>query len=237
MIDINCDVGEGLDNEHLLMPFISSCNVACGGHAGSVAIMDKVIQLAIDHNVKIGAHPSFPDRPNFGRVVMDISNRELQESLIDQLQLFKERAQLKGVEVHHVKPHGALYNLIAKDRKKAAVVLEAIQSVFPMLNIYAPYNSEMEKEATSKGVPVIYEAFADRNYTDNLRLVSRRESNAVLTEPMSVVQHVKRMVVSSKVRTVSGAEKEIKASTFCVHGDNENAVSILKELRRHLDIC
>lgn len=236
MIDINCDVGEGLDNEHVLMPLISSCNIACGGHAGSVKIMDKVMQLAIEHDVKIGAHPSFPDRENFGRIVMNISDKDLKESIQNQLQLFKERAQFNQVKVHHVKPHGALYNLIAADREKAVLVLEAIQKVFPKVNVYVPYDSEIERVAVSKGVPVIYEAFADRNYTDALKLVSRSEPNALLTDPQLVVAHVKRMALNSRVLTVSGKEKEIKAATFCVHGDNKNALLILKELHQHLEI-
>ncbi|MBT6376853.1 MAG: lactam utilization protein LamB, partial [Flavobacterium sp.] len=123
MIDLNCDVGEGLENEHLIMPLISSCNISCAAHAGSIKTIDKVLQLAIRHKVSIGAHPSFPDRENFGRKILDISNTALQQSLQDQLTVFKERAALQNAVIHHVKPHGALYNLIAIDREKAAVVV------------------------------------------------------------------------------------------------------------------
>ncbi|MFD2568751.1 5-oxoprolinase subunit PxpA [Pseudotenacibaculum haliotis] len=233
-IDFNCDVGEGLDNEHLLMPLISSCNIACGGHAGSVEIIDKVIALAIENDVKIGAHPGYPDTANFGRVIMDISDEELQQSIEDQLTLFKERTALQNATVHHVKPHGALYNLIAVNREKAMLVLRAVQAVFDKVKLYVPYNSEIEKVALENGVEVCYEAFADRNYNEDLTLVSRSQPNAILTNPEEIVAHVSRMAKESKVLTVSGAEKSIKAQTFCIHGDNENVLNILKELQQKL---
>ncbi len=231
-IDFNCDVGEGLDNEHLLMPWISSCNIACGGHAGSPEIIDKVIDLALENNVKIGAHPSFPDRANFGRVIIEISNEKLQKSLEEQMTLFKERATLKEAVVHHVKPHGALYNLITVNEEKAQLVVRAIQNVFGKIKIYVPYNSAIERIALENGMEIAYEGFADRNYNDDLTLVSRKESNAVLTNPNEIVQHVFRMVMNSKVLTVFGNEKNIKADTFCIHGDNENVVEILKGLHQ-----
>jgi UPF0271 protein len=234
MIDFNCDLGEGLHNEHLLMPLISSCNIACGGHAGSIEIIDQVIQLAKEHKVHIGAHPSFVDRANFGRVVLEISNAELHQSLVDQMKLFKERAELQDVLVHHVKPHGALYNLIAVNREKAEVVVKAIQAVFERVKLYVPYDSEIEKVAQEYEIEIVYEAFADRNYNDDLTLVSRKESNAVLTDSDAIVEHVSRMAKQSKVKTLSGLEKNIKAQTFCIHGDNENVFDILKELNNQL---
>ncbi|MDT7832378.1 5-oxoprolinase subunit PxpA [Flavobacteriaceae bacterium S356] len=230
MIDINCDVGEGLHNEHILMPFISSCNIACGGHAGSVEIIDKVIDLAIENDVKIGAHPSFPDRENFGRVIMNISNKALQQSLYEQLQVFKERADLKGAVIHHVKPHGALYNLIAVNEEKATVVVSVIQRAFKDVKIYVPYNSAIEKVALANQMTIVYEAFADRNYNDDLTLVSRALPYAIITDRLKIVEHVRRMAEESLVKTVQGNEKQIKAQTFCVHGDNKNAIDILKEL-------
>jgi UPF0271 protein len=231
MIDLNCDVGEGLHNEHLIMPFISSCNIACGGHAGSVEIMDHVIALAIQHDVKIGVHPSFEDKENFGRVVLDISNKELQQSLVDQMKLFKDRAKRQEANIHHVKPHGALYNLIAINKEKAEVVVNAIQQVFDHVKMYVPFNSVIEKVAGSAGIEIIYEAFADRNYNDDLTLVSRKESNAILTDPDKIIEHVSRMANESKVKTITGIEKNIKAQTFCIHGDNENVIAILEALQ------
>ena len=232
MIDLNCDLGEGLNNEHLLMPLISSCNIACGGHAGSVEIIDQVIDLAIQHNVKIGAHPSFADTANFGRVILDISNEELQKSLIDQLELFKVRANQQKAKVHHVKPHGALYNLIAVNREKAEVVAQSIQQVFPESKMYVPFDSVIEKVAKEAGIEIVYEAFADRNYNDDLTLVSRKEPNAILTDSEQIIDHVSRMANESKVKTISGNEKTIKAETFCIHGDNKNVLEILQSLQQ-----
>ncbi len=234
MIDLNCDVGEGLHNEHLLMPLISSCNIACGGHAGSIEIMDTVIQLALDHQVKIGAHPSFPDRENFGRVVMEIADADLKRSLQEQLQVFKERAVAKDAVIHHVKPHGALYNLIAVNEEKAALVVSAVQTIFKDVKMYVPYHSAIEKIALAHGIPIVYEAFADRNYNDDLTLVSRTLPYALLTDPQKVVIHVQKMAEQSKVKTAQGNEKEIKAETFCIHGDNKNVIEILKKLNKDL---
>lgn len=234
MIDINCDLGEGLNNEHLLMPLISSCNISCGAHAGSVDVIDKVIALAIQHKVKIGAHPSFPDRENFGREMMDISDDELQQSLEDQLQLFKERADLQNAKINHVKPHGALYNLIVIDSKKAEVVVKAIQNIFEKVKLFVPYNSVIEKIAKEHGFEIVYEAFADRNYNDDLSLVSRVFPYAVKTNKEKIVKHVKRMFEDSKVKTVKDNLIDIKAETFCVHGDNKNAVEILMFLNERL---
>lgn len=233
-IDINCDVGEGIKNEHLLMPHISSCNIACGGHFGDESTIDKTIQLAIDYKVKIGAHPSFPDKENFGRKIMDISDDELKESLIQQMQLFKERVVLKSAKIHHVKPHGALYNLIAVNQEKAILVVDVIQQVFENVKIYVTYNSMIEKVALENGIEIVYEAFADRNYNDNLTLVSRSLPYAIITDKVQVLKHVKKMTKESKVRTVTCNEVEIKADTFCVHGDTKNAIEILQYLNENL---
>ncbi|MEN8858449.1 MAG: 5-oxoprolinase subunit PxpA [Flavobacteriaceae bacterium] len=235
MIDLNCDLGEGLQNEHLLMPLISSCNISCGAHAGSIEIIDKVIQLALQHQVKIGAHPSFPDKENFGREIMEISNTDLEESLVNQLTLFKERAALQKATVHHVKPHGALYNLIAVNEETAIVVVKAIQTVFQQIKLYAPYNSVIEKVAQENNIEIIYEAFADRNYNDDLTLVSRVYPYATITDKVKVLEHIKRMVETSEVKTVQDNKIFIQATTFCVHGDNKHALEILAYLNENLE--
>ena len=237
MIDINCDVGEGLDNEHLIMPYISSCNISCGAHAGSTDIIDKVLKLAVNNNVKIGAHPSFPDKENFGRKVLDISNESLKQSIINQLLLFKERAVLQKATIHHVKPHGALYNLIAINEEIALVVIVAIKTVFNDVKIYVPYQSKIGKVALENGLEIIYEAFADRNYNDDLTLVSRSLPYAVISDKEKVLLHMNRMIETSKVKTVQDNLQEIKANTFCLHGDHKNTIDILKFLHQHLEIA
>lgn len=236
MIDINCDVGEGISNEHVIMPLISSCNISCGAHAGSVETIDKVMELAIKNKVKIGAHPSFPDRANFGRKVMELSNSELQKSIEKQLLFFKERADLQNAIIHHVKPHGALYNVIAINSEKAMIVVKAIQSIYKETKLYVPYDSEIEKVAQKNGIEIIYEAFADRNYNDDLTLVSRSLPYAIINDKEEVLEHVKRMVYESKVKTVQNSLKHIKAETFCVHGDHNNVIEIVEFLHQHLKI-
>jgi len=234
MIDINCDLGEGFNNEHIIMPLISSCNISCGAHAGSLEIMDKVIQLARKHKVKIGAHPSFPDRDNFGRNVLDISNSDLQKSLEDQLTIFKDRALLQNATIHHVKPHGALYNLIAINSEKASVVIAAIQHVFEAVKLYVPYQSRIEEISIQSGLEIVYEAFADRRYNEDLSLVSRTFSNALIKDKQEVLKQVQKIANKQLVTTVNFHEKKIKASTFCVHGDTKNAIEILEYLHKYL---
>jgi UPF0271 protein len=196
--------------------------------------MDKVIQLAVKHKVKIGAHPSFPDRKNFGRKVLDISNSDLQKSLEDQLTILKDRALLQNATIHHVKPHGALYNLIAVNREKASIVIAAIQHVFEAVKLYVPYQSRIEEVAIQSGVEIIYEAFADRRYNEDLSLVSRTLSNALIEDKHEVLKQVQKISEKQLVTTVNFHEKKIKASTFCVHGDTKNAIEILEYLHKHL---
>ena len=234
MIDINCDLGEGLDIEQIIMPLISSCNISCGAHAGSIEIIDKVIELAVKHKVKIGAHPSFPDRQNFGRKVLDVSNSDLQKSLEDQLTIFKDRALLQNATIHHVKPHGALYNLIAVNREKASVVIAAIQHVFEAVKLYVPYQSRIEEVAIQSGLEIVYEAFADRRYNEDLSLVSRTFSNALIEDKHEVLKQVQKISDKQLVTTINFHEKKIKASTFCVHGDTKNAIELLQYLHKHL---
>jgi len=233
-IDINCDVGEGLNNEHLLMPSISSCNIACGGHFGDESTMDKTIQIAIKHKVLIGAHPSFPDKENFGRKLMQISDENLKESIQNQLELFLNRLAFFDVKLHHVKPHGALYNAIAVDVHLALLFINAIKKYMKYSFLYVPYNSVIEKVALENGINIKHEAFADRNYNEDLTLVPRTSQNAIITYQKEVFEHVKRIIETEKVKTISGKEVHIKATTFCVHGDTKNAVEIVKYLSQKL---
>lgn len=236
-IDINCDLGEGIGNEAELMPYLSSCNVACGGHAGDSDTMRQVARLAKKHGVKIGAHPSFPDPKNFGRTVMSMSPESLKAALTTQIEAFIEILKQEGLKLHHIKPHGALYNLAAKDSETANVVVEVLKHLGPDLVLYVPYNSEISKLAMHEGVTIAYEAFMDRNYNDDLSLVSRQQSNALITDPTHMVEHVYRIITEEKVQTISGKKVDLKADTFCIHGDGEDVVRNLKivtqKLREH----
>ena len=231
-VDINCDVGEGVDHEELLMPYISSCNIACGAHAGTIEIMDRVISIAQKHQVNIGAHPSFPDQENFGREVMDISSEALAVSLIQQIRLMQER--LGGERLHHVKAHGALYNVSAVDADIANVLVQAVKETAADTVLYVPYNSVIERLAIQHQLNIKYEVFADRNYRDDVRLVPRAQKNAVITNQEEVVNHLWRMVIDQQVKTISGRLIPIRAETCCVHGDNEAAVEIVRYIHQKM---
>ena len=234
-IDINCDVGEGFENEHLIMPYISSCNIACGGHFGDKISMDKTIALAIKHNVKIGAHPSFPDKANFGRKLMQISGDDLRNSIQNQLAVFLERLAIFDAKLHHIKPHGALYNAIAKDENLAVLFIQITKKYLKDVFLYVPYQSKIEEIALKNDIKIKYEAFADRNYNDDLTLISRNNPNALLVDEKEVLNHVLFMVKYQKVKTISGVIKELKSETFCVHSDTKNALDIVKYLYQNLE--
>ena len=228
-IDINCDVGEGIGNETLLLPLISSCNIACGGHAGDLSSMHHVVQLAIKNKVKIGAHPSYPDSANFGRLSIKIEKAVLQQSIKEQIDVLQAILKKEKTPLHHIKPHGALYNDIAKDENLAMVFLEAIQAYKDTSFLYVPYDSVIENLAKKNGFTVLLEAFADRNYNADLSLVSRKMPNAILEVPEEVLEHLVRMVKDSKVKTSEGLVK-ILADTYCIHGDTPAALQILTYL-------
>ncbi len=233
-VDLNCDVGEGLNNEAELMPFISSCSVACGAHAGVVKTIIKTIKLALKHGVKVGAHPSFPDKENFGRKIMNIPSAELQQSLERQINLINTHVQGLGAALHHVKPHGALYNLAANDAETAQIVINAIKNTVESAFLYVPYNSIIEKLAQQNGLNVKVEAFADRNYNTNLTLVSRRLPKSVITNKKLVAAHLVRMILNKEVISIDGIGVKIDAQTFCIHGDNPRAIEVLKYLSNEL---
>ena len=233
-IDINCDVGEGVGNEAQLIPLISSCNIACGGHAGDVETATEVIRLAKTHGVKIGAHPSYPDRENFGRKSMDISPQELISSIQTQLDLFSSLLKKENAELNHIKAHGALYNDLAKDTSLAKTFIKAVKPYLGRAKLYAPFNSAIAELARASKIGVVYEAFADRHYNDDLSLVSRTSSQALITNPAKALEQVKSIAVKSNVASVTGNIVELKAETFCVHGDTPSALQILMYLVEEL---
>ena len=235
-LDINCDVGEGVGNEQDLMPLIDSCSVACGGHAGDLVSMRSVIRLAKQYKVRIGAHPSYPDKKNFGRLSMKISAEELTMSIQSQLANFVTIAREEKAKLYHIKPHGALYNDLAKDDILADIFLEAIKKYQDSVLLYVPFKSVIERQAVTAGFHVKREAFADRNYANDLSLVPRTHAKAVITNPKEVLAHLLHMVKNNKVRTVDNSEIYLKAETFCLHGDTPNALEILMYIRRNLSI-
>ncbi len=231
-IDINCDIGEGITNEIELLPYISSCSIACGGHAGDKVTIIDTIKLAQQYHINIGAHPSFPDKKNFGRKEMHMSPVNLQASIENQINLVQENLKQLGGNLHHVKAHGALYNLSAIDTKIAQLIINAVKNTVGDVFLYVPYNSIIEKLAIKNDVKVKIEAFADRNYNSDLTLVSREKENAILTDPKKVSQHILKIITKQKVISIDGLEVELEAETFCIHSDNSNAKNILKSIHK-----
>ena len=229
-IEINCDVGEGFDNESELFLYIQSCNIACGGHAGDQRSMQNVVELAIKNNIKIGAHPSYPDKKNFGRRTVTMKAWSLHDSIQYQVNLLHQIILKNGGILHHIKPHGALYNDIAKNTELAMHFLNAINPFKAAIKLYVPYNSVIAEKAKKYGFEIIYEAFADRNYNDDLSLLTRNEKKALITDPNKILQHVLYMLNNGKVNTITGKKIPIKAETFCVHSDTKNALEIVKKL-------
>ena len=232
-IHINCDLGEGGDFDADLMPLISACNIACGGHAGTLETMHETVALALENQVKIGAHPSYPDKENFGRQSLEIPAGDLQLSLVAQILSLKQIAEAEGAKLSHIKPHGALYNDAAKDEKIAQIVIDSVLEFDEILPLFMPQNSVISAMAEGK-IPLIFEAFADRNYNENYSLVSRTKPNALITEKEAVFEHLFAMFSEGKIRCENGIEISCKASTFCLHSDTPNSVEILKYLHDKL---
>jgi len=232
MLNINCDLGEGLNNEHIIMPLIDSCNIACGGHAGDSGSMIECVEISIKNNVKIGAHPSYPDKINFGRKKIDISPSELSYSIISQIESLETIADSYGLELNHIKAHGALYNQMIIDAELSNFYLDTIKDFKNKCSLYIPYKSEIEKIALKKGFSIIYEVFGDRNYNDDLSLVSRNNENALITDPEIVVNHIKTIKETETVKTINGNFKKIKFDTICIHSDTNNSIEILKKINQ-----
>ena len=228
-IDLNCDLGEGMGNDEQIMPLISSCNIACGGHVGTSNSIKEAITLAIKHHVKIGAHPSYPDSDHFGRKSMHLTKDAFISSVQLQLDRFFTIANELGIKVHHIKAHGALYNDLNVNNVLCKWYVEALSPYIDDIKIYLPYKSNLVKYIEREDC-LVYEAFVDRNYNDDLTLVSRKQPHAIISAPDDVVAHLLYMISSNSVKTISGAINTIVASTYCIHGDHKDVISILEKI-------
>ena len=232
-IHINCDLGEGGEYDRELMPLISACNIACGGHAGNLESMHHTVALAMEHGVEIGAHPSYPDKENFGRESFEMEPKELHRSLEAQILCLKQITEAEGGVLTHVKPHGALYNDAVKDEKIAIIILDVIMEFEDSLLLYAPENSVIARLAEGK-VEVVFEAFADRNYNPDGSLVSRSKPGALINNKEEVFKHVFSMFREQKISCQNGEKIDCRAQTFCLHSDTPNSVEILTYLQDKL---
>lgn len=238
-IDLNCDLGESFGNYTLgmdaeVIPYVSSVNVACGYHAGDPCVMEKTIRLATEAGVGIGAHPGLPDLMGFGRRMMKISPAEARAYMLYQLGALGAFCKAKGVKMAHVKPHGALYNMAAKDAALAEAVVGAIRDYDDSLILLALANSGMTKAAERMGLAYANEVFADRAYEPDGTLVARTKPGAMIEDEDQAIARVIRMVKEGKVTAIDGSEVTIQADSVCVHGDGAKALLFVKKTREAL---
>ena len=233
-VDLNADLGEGASSEGELLPLITSANIACGFHAGSPASMTASIRAARAAGVAVGAHPSLPDRENFGRRELPVTPDDVFALVAYQVGAFQAIAASLGVRPNHVKPHGALYNMAARDAALAEAVVKALLAIDRSLLLFAPGGSALAQAGASAGLRVAREVFADRNYQPDGALVPRSEPNALLDEAEEAAVRAVRMLRENLVRTVDGSDLPIEAETICVHGDTPEAVAFARKLRTHL---
>ena len=236
VIDINSDVGERPEAlacgvEEKLIGLISSANIACGGHAGDAHSILEIMKLCKKYDVGIGAHPSYPDRLNFGRVELNLSAEEITQFVYYQVESFVRIAEANGFEVNHIKPHGALYNVAAKDEKIAIAISNGISKISKNFILYGLAGSVMIDVWRDEGFNVAAEAFADRLYEDDGSLRSRKFLDAVYSDPEDAAQQALLIAKEGKVLSIKGQEIMIDADTICIHSDTENSVEIIKEIR------
>jgi UPF0271 protein len=239
-IDINCDMGEsfgpwtmGADAE--VMPSITSANVACGAHAGDPSVMRRTILLAKRYDVSVGAHPGFADLQGFGRREMQVDRAEIEDSLIAQIGALAAIARAEGMTLRHVKAHGALYNMSAKDRTLADAIARAITAVDPALVMFALPASPMIDAGVAAGLRVAPEGFADRSYEPDGSLTPRSRPGAVIHDAARVVDRAVRMARDGVVLSVAGKEIPLKVDTICVHGDTPGAAELARRIRTGLE--
>lgn len=229
-MDLNCDVGEGLSNDGLLMFYISSANIACGYHAGDEDTMKRTVARAVGHEVAIGAHPGFADKENFGRTEMHLSAEAIRELLSEQIFSLQTVAGTFGARIKHVKPHGALYNMSARDEQLAAIIAQTIYNIDPSLLLYGLSGSFSISEARKAGLQTVSEVFADRTYQNNGSLTPRSQPGALIETEEQSIQQVLQMINRQTVTSISGEEVPIVAETICLHGDGEHAVRFAKKI-------
>jgi UPF0271 protein len=233
-IDLNCDMGEGLPNDAALMPFISSANIACGYHAGNKEIMQSTVALAKQYQVAIGAHPGFDDKENFGRIEVHLSQKDLYRLVSSQIILMHKICVDQETSLHHVKPHGALYNMAANNAEIAYTIAQAIKDVDENLIVYGLSGSHLISAAKKMNLQTASEVFADRTYQDDGSLTSRKHSNALIEDEDQSMQQVLQMIQQQKVTTLSGKSYPLVAETICIHGDGKQALAFAKKINQTL---
>jgi UPF0271 protein len=238
-IDLNCDMGEGLGawkmgDDAALLDQVTSANIACGYHAGDPATIHRTVELALDKGVAVGAHPSLPDLQGFGRRRMDVSASEAYDMVLYQIGALAAFATACGGKLAHVKPHGALYNMAAKDGKIARAIARAVKDFDPGLVLFGLAGSELVRAGEQAGLTTANEVFADRTYQSDGSLTPRTQPGAILHDVSASIVQVKRMLEDGKVKSLDGPDVAVQADTLCIHGDEPNAVEFARKIRQAL---
>ena len=234
MIELNADIGEGCDDASL-MPYLARASIACGGHIGDTTSMTAALRLAAEHGVAAGAHPSFPDRSQFGRRALAASGDEIAAWVTQQTEALAEQAARLGLRLAHVKPHGALYNVAARDAGVARAIARAVAAVDPALALVGLAGSQLIVAGQAAGLAVLNEAFADRRYQTSGRLVSRETPGALIVEPLAAAEQAHMLAQGRPVATLNGAAVRIRADTICLHSDTPNALNIARAVHAALN--
>lgn len=239
-VDLNCDLGESfgayvIGGDEEVLPHVTSVNIACGYHAGDHNVMGETVKLAKSHGVNIGAHPGYNDLMGFGRRHIDTTPEDIYHTVLYQIGALHSFCKAYGVKMHHVKPHGALFNKASVDFATAAAIAEAVRDADPTLLLFGLSGSQLINAGEKAGLAVVQEVFADRSYQPDGTLTPRSHKEAVLTDPSEVVERAVRMVKEGRVRAVDGSEIILQADTVCIHGDGKNAAVFAKELKKELE--
>ncbi len=237
-MQLNCDLGEQeklvpSSPEKSVMPYIDQANICCGVHAGNTDVMRETVILAIANKVEIGAHPSYPDRKNFGRLSLKIPQHELKEVIIKQIMALQKICEDLNTTITYVKPHGALYNDMMRDAEIRNIIMSVISSIKIPLKLMVMANNQQEmlkKEASAFNIDLLFEAFADRCYTDEGLLVSRDKSHAV-HDRQKILEQVIQITTNKFVKTENGCDLLLDIDTICVHGDNLSGIAIIKDIQ------
>ena len=234
-VDLNSDLGEEAGHDDEILSLVSSANIACGFHAGNPTSIFNSIRAAKEKGVAVGAHPSVDDRKNFGRTEVQVSAAAVYTLVAYQVGAFHALCTAGGVEMNHVKPHGALYNMAVRDRELSDAIVRGVLAVDTGAILFAPAGTELFMAAQELGLQTAAEVFADRNYNRDGSLVSRTMPKALLHDPNEAAERVLRMLREGKIRAVDGSEINVKAETICVHGDTPGAVEFVRTLRAQLE--
>ena len=235
-IDINCDLGEQEVFDpgflHKILPYISSANISCGAHAGTKEVIEGTIKLAKQYNIAIGAHPSYPDKENFGRISAEMNQDDFRNMLKSQIDYFSALCKNASATITHIKPHGALYNDLADNEELSMWFIDWISTNHPDIKIFGLAESIFEKIATAHGLDFVREGFMDRKYTSDLRLMSRKISGAVIKQTDQIIQQIDQLLNGKLI--IESVETPIQVDTICIHGDTKGVEEKLEAIFNHL---